>query len=243
MAAVGRTMDRLTFPLVSRLIAVSRGVQADLERSGVAANRIVVIPNTFDRTRVADPATRTAIRASWGAADSDVIVGTVALMKPQKGIRTLVEAARLALEQEPRLRFVHMGDGPLEGAARRWVDEAGLASRFHLLGRIADPMTLLPGLDVFALPSEWEGLPIALLEAMAAGLPAVGTRVSGIEDVIEDGVTGRLVPPADGAALADAILNLAGPLHRRGPSAPPRRARSRYDAGSSRPPIGRSMTT
>ena len=103
-----------------------------------------------------------------------------------------------------------MGDGPLADAARRWVDDAGLGARFHLLGRVAEPMTLLPGLDIFALPSVWEGLPIALLEAMAAGLPAVGTRVSGIEDVIENGVTGRLVPSADAAALAAAIEDLAG---------------------------------
>src|SRR5262249_48211559 len=80
---------------------------------------------------------------------------------------------------------------------------------FRLLGQVADSASQLHGLDAFVLPSLWEGLPLALLEAMAAGLPSIGTRVSGIEDVIEDGRSGWLVPPADPDALARALLEPA----------------------------------
>jgi glycosyltransferase involved in cell wall biosynthesis len=80
---------------------------------------------------------------------------------------------------------------------------------------VPDPAALLPGFDVFALPSLWEGLPVALLEAMRAGLPAVGSRVAGIEEAIDHERTGLLVPPADAAALAHAILDLAADAGRR----------------------------
>jgi glycosyltransferase involved in cell wall biosynthesis len=139
----------------------------------------------------------------------DIVVGTVALFKAQKGLSFLVEAARLATAVNPRLRFLHMGDGPLRDEIARQIAAAGLGDRFRLLGRVPDPVRLLSGLDMFALPSIWEGLPIALLEAMSAGLPAVGTAVSGIEEVIEHNRSGLLVPPADAGALASAILSLA----------------------------------
>jgi len=138
-----------------------------------------------------------------------VVVGTVALFKAQKGLSFLVEAARIATAVNPQLRFVHMGDGPLRDEVAHQIEAAGLGDRFQLLDRVPDPTRLLSGLDVFVLPSIWEGLPIALLEAMAAGLPAVGTAVSGIEDVIEHNRSGLLVPPADAGALADAILRVA----------------------------------
>lgn len=209
MTRLGWWLDRMTSPLASRFIAVSNGVRADLEQAGVPHDRIDVIHNGFEPGRARLSSDRAAARAMLKCDADTIVVGTVALLKVQKGIRDLVEAARLVVARDPRVRFVQMGDGPLEHDARRWVAEAGLTDRLLLLDRVADPMTLLPGVDIFVLPSLWEGLPIALLEAMAAGLPAVGTRVSGIEEVIVDGVTGRLVPPADPPSLARAILELA----------------------------------
>jgi glycosyltransferase involved in cell wall biosynthesis len=103
---------------------------------------------------------------------------------------------------------VHIGDGPLHHDLTHQIVAAGLSDRFRLLGRVDDPRTLISGFDIFAMSSLWEGLPIALLEAMSVGLPAVGTAVSGIEEVI-DHRSGMLVPPADSRALANAILQLA----------------------------------
>lgn len=209
VARAGALLDRLTHPLASRLIAVSEGVRRDLEHHGVPADRVVVIHNALDveRRRLLSP--RDAVRRAWGYTPEDVVVGTAALLKTQKGIPYLIEAARRVAADHPHVHFVHMGSGPLKERIAALIAAAGLQSRFRMLDYVPEPMTLLSGLDMFVLPSLWEGLPIALLESMAAGLPAVGTRVAGIEDVIEHERTGLLVPPADAAALAAAISALA----------------------------------
>jgi glycosyltransferase involved in cell wall biosynthesis len=209
VARVGSILDRLTAPLVHRFIAVSHGVRADLVRTGVPAARVSVVPNALDLDRCHLLASKDSVRRAWRCAPDDIVIGTVALLKAQKGIPFLVQAAKLVVARQPHARFVHMGDGPFTHEARQWVAAAGLGDRFRFLDRVAEPMTLLAGLDLFVLPSLWEGLPVALLEAMAAALPCIGTRVSGIEDVIEDGVSGVLVGPADASGLADAIVELA----------------------------------
>jgi glycosyltransferase involved in cell wall biosynthesis len=209
VARIGLACDRLSAKFATRFVAVSSGVRRDLEAHGVPADRIVLIHNGLNLDRRSPAAPRDVVRRTWNVAPDEIVVGTVALFKAQKGLSFLVEAARMATVANPRLRFVHMGYGPLRDEVAGQIAAAGLGDRFRLLDRVPDPMTLLSGLDVFALPSMWEGLPIALLEAMSAGLPAVGTAVSGIEDVIEHNRSGLLVPPADAGALANAILSLA----------------------------------
>jgi glycosyltransferase involved in cell wall biosynthesis len=224
------TLDRVTWPLATRLIAVSNGVRDDLLQHGATAAQIEVISNPFDPSR-STPSDRATARTRLGVGDGDVVVGTVALLKEQKGIRDLVQAAAIVASRHPGVTFVHVGGGPLEAEARQWIADAGLERRFLLVGWVADPLSLLPGMDVFALPSLWEGLPIALLEAMAAGLPAVGTRVAGIEEVILDGVTGRLVPSKNPAALADALIDLLSSPEKRGAMGAAGRSRlSEFDA-------------
>ena len=209
VARMGLACDRLSAKFATRFVAVSSGVHRDLENHGVASERIVVIHNGLNFDRRAEPAPRDVVRRAWNVASDDIVVGTVALLKAQKGLSFLVEAARVAIAANPRIRFVHIGDGPMHDELTRRIGAAALGERFRLLGRVPDPLTLLSGLDIFAMSSLWEGLPIALLEAMSAGVPAVGTRVSGIEEVIDDGRSGMLVPPADSKALANAILRLA----------------------------------
>ena len=224
-------LDRLTARLAARVIAVSEGVKHDLLASGLPPDQVVVIPNPFDLSRTASTLDRAAARARLGATDRDVVCGTVALLKEQKGLADLVAAARIVCRENPAVRFVHVGGGPLEASVRRWISEAGLANRFTLMGWVPDPLELLPGMDLFALPSLWEGLPVALLEAMAAERATVGTRVAGIEEVIVDEVTGRLVPARQPAALAQAILDLARDPDRRQAMGAAGRARlALYDA-------------
>ena len=214
-ANLGRVLDRLTAPCVSRFVAVSNGVKQDLVASKVSACRIVVIHNPIANAGVDVSIDRDVVRASWGAAAGDIVVGTVALLKPQKGIRDLVEAAALALGRDPRLQFVQMGSGPLAEETARRIEALQVGSRVKMLGQVAEPRALLPALDLFVLPSRWEGLPLALLEAMDAGLPCIGTSVSGIQDVITDDVTGVLVPAGNPQALAGAVISLAADPARR----------------------------
>jgi glycosyltransferase involved in cell wall biosynthesis len=123
-----------------------------------------------------------------------------------KGFDVLVRAvARL-----PQARAIIVGDGPERGALEHLARELGVGSRMEITGWTDDPRAYLARFDVFAMPSRFEGLPLALLEAMHASCPVVATPVGSIPDAVEDGHTGLLVPPDDDAALAAALLRLQG---------------------------------
>ena len=144
------------------------------------------------------------------------MVATVANLRHHKDYPTLFAAAADALGAEPHLRFVAIGQGPLEADLRAALGERGLRDRFTMLGHHADPVAVLAGADVFTLSSVHEGLPISLLEAMAIGLPPVVTAVGGMPEVITAGVDGLLVAPRSPGALAAAYVELAREPERRG---------------------------
>lgn len=145
--------------------------------------------------------------------DDCMVIGSVGRIQQVKDHATLLDAFMLLYEQMPeqraRLRLAIVGDGPLLPALRARVAQAGLEHAVWLPGARADVAEILRGFDVFALASIAEGTPGAALEAMASALPVVGTRVGGIPEVIEEGVTGALVPPSDPQALADALARYA----------------------------------
>ena len=134
------------------------------------------------------------------------IVGNVARLAQQKGHATLLEAAPLVLERHPDVRFAIAGDGELRGERERLSEPLG--DRVVFLGARDDVPDLLASFDVFALPSLFEGLCLAVVEAQAAGVPVVATPVGGIVENVVDGETGLLVAPRDARALADAIVRL-----------------------------------
>jgi glycosyltransferase involved in cell wall biosynthesis len=138
-----------------------------------------------------------------------VLVAIVANLRPHKDYPTLFDAAAIACRTEPRLRFVSIGHGPLEAELRQQLAATGLGDRFEMLGYQANPSRLLAAADVFTLSSRHEGLPIALLEAMAVGLPPVVTRVGGIEEVVTDGRSGLTVEAQRPDQLAAAYVRLA----------------------------------
>ena len=138
------------------------------------------------------------------------LVGAVSRLHRQKGLIHLVRAAALFGTLLPEAAVAVVGGGPLreslENEARKW----GLGNRFRFLGERADAPEILASFDVFVLPSLWEGLPYALVEAAAAGRPIVATAIDGVLEVVRDGETGLLVPPANPEALSAAILRLLG---------------------------------
>lgn len=153
---------------------------------------------------------RRALAESVGAKDwpGDMLLAvTIARLTPQKGLPDLVEAAAQLTGRQPRLRFVLVGEGELRAPLERQVAEHDLGDRFRLAGArpLQEISTWLGAVDLFVLSSHDEGMPLALLEAMAAGCPVVATEVGGIPDVLEGADAGRLVPPADVPALAAAI--------------------------------------
>ena len=144
-----------------------------------------------------------------GVSADDFLVGNVGRLAPQKGQRHLIEAMPLLLERVPNAHAAIAGGGELEPYLRELAEELGVMQRVHVLGPRQDVPALMHALDVFAMPSIWEGFGLVLLEAMAAGKPIVASRVATIPEVVVDGETGLLVPAGDAAALADALASLA----------------------------------
>ena len=134
------------------------------------------------------------------------------------------------MDADPRRRFAAVGQGPLEAEIRALHGELGLGERFQLLGFRRDVHELMAAADVFCLGSAHEGLPVAVMEAFAAGLPVVATSVGGLPQQVREGREGLLVPPADAAALADALVKVARDDNlRRGMAAAARDRATDYD--------------
>ncbi len=209
------TLDRITSRLATGSICVSEGVRRfSVAEGGLDPARLVVIPNgvdpaPFDR---ADAAARSSIGVPEGA----VLALYVGRLDPQKGLDVLLEAAAAVAEARPDWHLALAGAGPDRDVL---IDRAAslptLEGRVHWLGRRDDVPALLKAADLLVLPSLWEGMPNAVLEAMAAGLPVVATLVEGTEDLVLPGRTGWLVPPGQPAPLAAALLEAAADPDRR----------------------------
>jgi glycosyltransferase involved in cell wall biosynthesis len=171
--------------------------------------KVDVVYNAVDFAQ-ADPARpRDAVRAALGLPLDAPVAGTIARLTEQKGHRFLFEA----LARTPELSRVHLiaiGGGDLEQALVAQAAALGLASRVHFLGPRRDLGDLLAAMDVFVMPSLWEGLPLSLVLAMGASRACVATRVAGIPEVVDDGRTGLLVPPGDAPALGAALARVFG---------------------------------
>ena len=183
----GRAWQRLGWLARPEVIYTS---EVDRERDGRRPSHVVALGIDLDRFDGARPALRS----------ERPLVGNVARLAPQKDHRTLIEAARLV----PEADFVVAGDGEL----RHELERQAAGSRVRFLGARDDVPELLASLDVFAFPSLFEGLCLAVIEAQAAGVPVVATPVGGIRETVVDGETGLLVPTGDPGGLAAAIRRL-----------------------------------
>jgi glycosyltransferase involved in cell wall biosynthesis len=191
---------------VDHVITVSQAQRRTYERIGVPPERMTTVPNGV-RPRGPGPGPRAA-RAALGLDPEQPVVLTVGRLAVMKGQDALVAAAALLAPRFPDAAVVLLGSGHLHDSLRAQADGLGVGDGVHLPGHRADARALLDAADVFVLPSRHEGMPLALLEAMDAGLPVVATRVPGCTEVVVDGVTGLLVPPEDPPALAAAIARL-----------------------------------
>jgi glycosyltransferase involved in cell wall biosynthesis len=154
------------------------------------------------------PLARSGVRSELGILPGEVLVATVANMRREKGYEVLLEAASRLVSDGLPVRFVAVGHGPLAEEVRRARDELGLGSRFLLTGFRSDARRIVAGSDIFVLASHHEAFPIAVMEALAAGIPVVSTAVGDVPDTVGKGGAGLVVPPGDPAALADALRAL-----------------------------------
>jgi glycosyltransferase involved in cell wall biosynthesis len=186
---------RFAAGLTDRFVCVSDDLAGLAAGLGIAPGRVGRIWNGIDLARF-----------EYRGPKTDGPAVTVARLSPEKDVDTLLQAAALLVREWPGFRLAVAGDGPCLGNLRHRAAQLGLGERVHFLGQVQDVPTLLAGARLFVLPSLSEGISLTILEAMARGLPVVATQVGGNPELVADGETGRLVPPRDPAALAQALL-------------------------------------
>lgn len=209
-AALRRRMAlRWAFRQSSAVVAVSADTRQHLEESlGVPPGRILTVRNGIP-ARSGDPR---PIRLEFGLGPEDVLLLSVGNLSERKGHAVLVRALAHLRDQglQPRWKLVIAGRGSQRESLEALIEETGLGAHVFLAGHRDDIPSLQDAADLFVMPSLWEGLPLAVLEAMFAGNPVVASLASGIPEAMDDGVEGRLVPPGNVEALAQAL----GPLLR-----------------------------
>lgn len=197
---------RLTSGLADRVTIISRlAAQRYVAIGAVPEGRLEVVPNTVDTRRFRPlPHVRAAVRQELGVGNGFVWLA-VGRFEQAKDYPTMIAAfARLA-SGRPTSRLLLVGKGALQQEVEQLVRAAGLEERVRFLGVRRDVPELMSAADGYVLSSAWEGMPVVLLEAAAVGLPIAATRVGGVGEVVEDGVTGVLVPPGSAAELAGAM--------------------------------------
>jgi glycosyltransferase involved in cell wall biosynthesis len=201
--------DRLVSLTVDRVIAVSEAARRFLVRGkGYAAGKIVVVPNGRDLARFRPGAHRAQGRREFGLDETVPLVGVLGRLETQKGHAYLLSAWPRVVAEFPDARLLLLGDGSLRESLERQARDLGVAAHVIFAGFRADVPQMLDTIDVLALPSLYEGMPLTAIEASAMGRAVVATAVDGTPEVVRDGLTGLLVPPADPAALATALARL-----------------------------------
>jgi glycosyltransferase involved in cell wall biosynthesis len=201
-----RLLARASACIVASAESVKR---AYVRQLGIRADVVRVIYNAVNWDQLQTTATPEAVRAQLGIPADRVVVGVVATLQDKKGHGVLFEAFARTPGLE-RAWLMIVGDGPLRASLEATAGELGIRDRVTFCGTRRDLGNMLAAMDVFALPSLWEGLPLALILAMGAGRPVVATRLAGIPEVVTDGETGLLVEPGDAAALGSALARVCG---------------------------------
>ncbi|HYM37632.1 MAG TPA: glycosyltransferase family 4 protein [Nitrospiraceae bacterium] len=223
------TLERLVAKVTTRFFAVSdANRQLGVEIGLFPDNRCVVIRSGVDVKAIRRLGVdTTAKKQELGLEPGRPVVGMVAPMKPQKAPLDFIRVAARVAAKKPETQFLFVGDGELREAMETELVRLDLAKSFRLAGWRRDVPAIMRCLDVFVLTSLWEGLPRVYLEALASGVPVVGTRVDGAAEVIRDGINGYLLAPGDINGMAERVLallanpTLAADMGRRGESLPP----------------------
>ncbi len=206
-----KIFNRLLLEQRDRVVGVGGAVrQALIRNEGIPSHRVQVIINGIESERfAADRSTRAEVRRELALGSDDLVLLQVARLDPLKDHATALAALSHVVHERPATHLLLAGDGPLRGEIEGRARALGLEPHVRLLGTRRDVDRLLAAADVMLLTSISEGIPLTLLEAMAAGLPVVATRVGGVGEVVEHGRTGLLVQAGDDMTLAQAVLTLA----------------------------------
>jgi glycosyltransferase involved in cell wall biosynthesis len=200
-------IDRWTNSLVKFNVCVSRSVaDFSINEAGLKPQKTFVIPNGVDPVRFTSA--RPADLTHFGIPAGSPTVLAVGRLDPQKGLFDLLEAAARVVPRVPHSHFLIVGEGPERSRIESQIATLGLGERVHLAGWRSEIPELMAAGNLLVLSSHWEGLPNVVLEAMAAALPVVATRVEGVEELVIEGKTGLIVPPSAPGELATAIEHM-----------------------------------
>jgi glycosyltransferase involved in cell wall biosynthesis len=199
---------KLAMQKIDRVVAVSEDIrQRVIRERRLSPDKVMTIHYGVDLEKFA-PEDQMLTRADIGVSDDHLVLGTVARFDHPKGHKYLIDAAPEIVRQFPNVRFVFVGDGPLRSDVEQQINRLELNDYFILLGFRRDVKQLLGLFNLFILPSVSEGLPNAVLEAMACSNPVVATAVNGVVEVVEEGKTGYLVPPQNSARMTEAVIKM-----------------------------------
>lgn len=233
-------LDRLALSYCSdAIIAVSRHTAETLKASGYKRSAVHHIHNGVTLQKVRPSQSREHVRRALGIGPDTLLIGTAGRLSPVKAQDDLIRAAGLLVPDLPGVRVLIAGDGPLRGELGALSAQLGIDRHVLFCGARDDIYDVIAALDIFVLPSLSEGVPMALLEAMALGTPVVATAVGGVPEVVINRASGLLVPPRDERALADACLELA--RNRRWARTLAARARGIVESGFSREANGEAL--
>lgn len=212
-----RLVNYLLAKKTDRIIAVSRMVmEYVIRRDWIERSKVELIYNGIDIPNQPSETTREQARKELGLSEEHFVIGTVSRLEEQKGHNYLIDAVKKLKDSIPNLKVLIVGSGTLELHLKKRVEDEGLKDYIDFLGPRRNIPDLLRSFDVFVFPSLWEGLPVALLEALACSLPAIVTPVGGVGEIIEDGINGIFVPPRDSDSLEKAVLALYNDRELRG---------------------------
>jgi glycosyltransferase involved in cell wall biosynthesis len=198
-----------TYP-ITRVIAISDFIKQLLVESGVDEAKIRVRYLGVDTQRFSpNPAAREDLVRAYNIQPDEIVVSTIAFLRPFKDPDTIVKACGILEQRGVKVRMFVAGDGAMLGELKELAVKCGVAERTHWLGFCPDPTSLLQASDIFVLASIGEAFGFVLCEAMACGVPVVGSRIGAIPEVVEEGRTGFLATPQDPMAFAEAIERLA----------------------------------
>ncbi len=224
-------LDEYVVGRFDRILPVAEMIRQELiGKHPRLAQRTIAVLNGVDLSRFDAPLDRERVRAELSIAPHEILCMTVGRLSDDKGLPYLLESIPRVLQHRSEVRWAIAGRGPLEAALKARSQTLGLERSVAFLGFREDVPDLLAAADILVVASTSEGCPVVVLEAMAAGCPVVVTRVGGTPEIVSDGVTGRIVEPAQPAQLAEAMLALAadGDLRRRMGQAGSALARSRF---------------
>lgn len=206
-------LDRFTSQLCYRLIAVSKATKKRLVMEGIRPEQIEVIPNGIDSNRLNGQMSRMEVFQRFQIDPKKRLVVTMGRLCPQKGQEEFLKGAKQVSAEMPDIVWMMIGKdiefkGAYEGKLKTLAQELGLNGQIIFAGYQSDPVSLLRACDLFVLPSHLEAMPLVILEAAALKKAVIASAVGGIPEVVQDGVTGILIPPGDSQALGQAMLKL-----------------------------------